>query len=156
MPFKTVVERNEVLSSRMDDLQDGLIYAVETLRNCKISDTSHLVGTVANTYRALQEWCAPRILVDGTEAYSVVAEQSLIKTKNIFLNPDFVHLLRNPIECLGEAKVSCDIVELEKQWLKFTKYMLQLEGANLQRIRHEDPKSSVRALCSRLSIPVPS
>ena len=74
VPFKTVVERNKVLSSRKDDLQDGLIYAVETLRNCKISDTSHLVGTVANTYRAMQEWCAPRILVDGTEAYSGVPE----------------------------------------------------------------------------------
>ena len=48
MPFKTIVERNEILSSRRDNLQDGLIDAVETLRNCKIPDTSHLFCTVAN------------------------------------------------------------------------------------------------------------
>jgi len=80
----------------------------------------------------------------------------LIEAKNIFLDPDIVHSLRNPIECLGEAKMSCDIVELEKQWLKFTKYMLQLEGGNVQKIRYENPQSGVCALCSRLSIPVPT
>ena len=72
VPFKTIVERNAVLSSRRDNFQDGLIDAVKTLRNCKIPDSSHLFGTVANTYRAMQEWCAPRILVDGTEAYAAV------------------------------------------------------------------------------------
>ena len=104
----------------------------------------------------MQEWCAPRILIDGTEAYSALPERSWIEGKSIFLNPDFVHLLRNPRECLGEANVSCDIAELENQWLKFTKYMLQLERANVQKFRHEDPESSVCAFCSRLSIPVPS
>ena len=79
---------------------------------------------MADTYRALQEWCSPRILVDGTEAYSALPEQSLIEAKNIFLDPDIVHLLRNPKECLGNAQVLCDIVELEKKWTKFTKFML--------------------------------
>ena len=74
VPFKTVLERNEVLSSRRDNVQDGLDDAVKTLRNCKMPDTCHLFGTVASTYRALQEWCAPRILVDGTEVYSAVPE----------------------------------------------------------------------------------
>lgn len=114
VPFNTVVERNEVLSSREDNLQDGLIYAVETLRNCNISDTSHLFGSVTNTYRAMQEWCAPRILVDSTEAYSAVPQWSLIEAKNVFLDPDFVHLLRNPRECFSDAQVSYDIIELEK------------------------------------------
>ena len=77
-------------------------------------DICQLFGSVANTYRALQEWCAPRILVDGTEAYSAVPERSLIKAKNVFLDPDFLHLLRNPRECLGDAGGSGDIVTLEK------------------------------------------
>jgi len=114
MPFKTVVERNEVLSSRRDNRQDGLDDTVETLRNCKVPDVGHLFGSVANTYRALQEWCAPRILVDGTEAYSAVPERSLIKAKNLFLDPDFVHLLQNPRECFSDAQVSRDIRELEQ------------------------------------------
>ena len=96
MPFKSIAERNKVLDSRRDNLQDGLIDTVKTLRNCKISDMCHLFGTVANTYRAIQEWCAPRILVDGTEAYSAVPERSSMKAKDVFLDPDIVHLLRNP------------------------------------------------------------
>ncbi len=113
MPFKTFVERNEVLSSRRDNLQDGLISTIRALRNCKVSNKTDLFGSVANTYRALQEWCAPRILVDGTEAYSAVPEWSLIEAKNVFLDPDIVHLLRNPRESFSDAQVSCDIVELE-------------------------------------------
>ena len=96
MPFKTVVERNEVLSSRRDNSQDGLDDAVETLRNCKMPDVGHLFGSVASTYRALQEWCAPQILVDGTEAYSAVPQWSLAEANNVFPDPDIVHLLRNP------------------------------------------------------------
>ena len=130
VPFKTVLERNAVLSSRRNNLQDGLIYAVETLRNCKISDMSYLFGTVANTYRALQEWCAPRILVDGTEAYSAVPEWSLVEAKNVFLDPDIVHLLRNPRACLGDARGSGDIVKLEKSWIKFTKKMTEFGVQN--------------------------
>ena len=114
MPFKTVVERNDALSSRRENLQDGLDAAVMTLRNCKMPDICHIFGTVANTYRALQEWCAPRILVDGTEAYSAVPEWSLVEAKNAFLDPDFVHLLRNPRDCLGNVRGSDDIVKLEK------------------------------------------
>lgn len=114
VPFKTVVERNEALSSRSVDLQDGLDNAVKTLRNCKMPDICHLFGTVANTYRAMQEWCAPQILVDGTDAYSVLLERSVIEAKNVFLDPDFVHLLRNPRQCLGDARGSGDIIKLEK------------------------------------------
>jgi acyl carrier protein len=115
VPFKTVPERNEVLSRR-DNLKDGLDDAVKTLRNCKMPDICHLFGTVASTYRTLQEWCAPRVLVDGTEAYAAMPQWSLTEANNVFLNPDIVHLLRNPRECLGNAQVSlsCDIEELEK------------------------------------------
>lgn len=76
-------------------------------------DICQLFGSVANTYRAMQEWCAPQILVDGTEAYSAVPQWSLTEAKNVFLDPDTVHLLRNPRECLGDAQGSGDIVELE-------------------------------------------
>jgi len=115
MPFKTLVERNDALSFRRNNLQDGLVDAVKTLRNSKRPDIYELFGTVTNTYRALQEWCAPRILVDGTEAYSTVPQWSLTEAKNVFLDPNFVHLLRNPRGCLGDsAQGSDDIVKLEK------------------------------------------
>ena len=153
LPFKTIVERNKVLFSGRDNLKDGLIDAVKTLRNCKMPDVCQLFGSVANTYHTLQEWCAPRILIDGTEAYSAMPQWSLTEANNVFLDPDIVHLLRNPRECFSNAQVSCDIVELEQQWVKFTKYMLQLEGTDVLEIRHEDLKSAVCAITSCLSIP---
>ena len=73
MPFKTLKERHLIISST-ENFQDGLISTIQALRNFKISNKTDLFASVTNTYRALQEWCAPRILVDGTEAYSAVPE----------------------------------------------------------------------------------
>lgn len=152
MPFRTVQERNEVFSARKGSVQDGLVDAIKTMRNCEMLDIRNLFGSVANTYRAMQEWCAPRILVDGTEAYSAVPEWSLVEAKHVLLDPDFVHLLRNPRECLGNAQGS-SIVELEKKWVEFTKYMLHGEGTNMFKIRYEDLNSTICAILSCLSIP---
>jgi len=152
MPFKTLAERHSSICST-ENFQDGLLNTIQALRNCKISNKTDLFGSVANTYRALQEWCAPRILVDGTESYSAVPEWSLVETKNVFLDPDFVHLLRNPRGCLRNAQGSGDTVELEKQWVNFTKSMLQSEERDRLEIRYEDLKSATSAICSHLSIP---
>lgn len=154
MPFKTLVERNGAVSPGNGNVQDGLIHTMQALRNCKISkDATDLFGSVTQAYRALQEWCAPRILVDGTEAYSAVPERSFIESRNAFLDPHFVHLLRNPRECLGDAQGSCDIVKLEKQWLKFTKFMLEFKEVNVFEARCEDLKWNVGTIFSRLKIP---
>ena len=152
MPFKTLAERHSIISST-ENSQYGLISTIQALRNCKISNKIDLFGSVANTYRALQEWCAPRILVDGTEAYSAVPEWSLTEAKNVFLDPDIVHLLRNPRECLGNAQGSGDNVELEPKWVKFTKFMLQRKGTDVLEIRYENLKKAGREISSRLLIP---
>ena len=102
------------------------------MRSCELPTfvISDLFDSVKHAYRALQEWCAPRILVDGTEAYSAVPEWSLVEAKNVFLDPDIVHLLRNPRACLGDARGSGDIVKLEKSWIKFTKKMTEFGVQN--------------------------
>ena len=152
------MERNDALSSTKDNLQDGFVSAVGTLRNCKMPDICQLLGSVAHTYRVMQEWCAPRILVDGTEAYSAVSEWSLTEAKNVFLDPDIVHLLRNPRACLGDAQGPGDVVELEKKWTAFANTVEV--GANAQSlILYEDlgaakSGSAFFQLFSRLSIPV--
>jgi len=62
-------------------------------------------------------------------------------------------LLRNPRGCLRNAQGSGDTVELEKQWVNFTKSMLQSEERDRLEIRYEDLKSATSAICSHLSIP---
>ena len=151
MPFKTPEERRFTLYGA--DAKDGLTDALETLRNCPVrAKLSDIFVSTVSAYRAIQEWCAPRILVDGTEAYSAAPHWSLTEATSVFLNPDFMHLLRNPRGCLGDAQGSCDILKLEKKWVKFTKYMLQLEDADVLDIKYESLDIAVHAILSRLLI----
>jgi hypothetical protein len=102
------------------DSNDELIDALETLRNCALrTDLSDFIGSTASAYRAVQEWCAPRILVDGTEAYSAATRRSFSAANGIFIDASFVHLLRNPRCVFGEYSHDLNtdnIVEFEKEW----------------------------------------
>ena len=121
-----------------------------------------LFSSVPNAYRALQEWCAPRILVDGTEAYATVAQQAVNEVTNLFITSSTVHLSRNPRECLGECQKMVEpntLVNLEKNWTKFTHDMSEFEENNAGSflIRYEDldteGQSALSDLFSQLSIP---
>ena len=75
-------------------LIDGLGYCVSALRNSqRVDGLSDFFVFVSRAYRAVQEWSAPRVLADGTDAYFAVAERSCSRAKSLFLAPHFVHLL---------------------------------------------------------------
>ncbi len=159
IPFNTLEERNSTLEQA--NLEDGLIVAVETLRNCPVlAEVSDFFVSTTDAYRAVQEWASPRILVDGTEAYSAAPRMSFTTAKSLFLQSSFVHLLRNPRECLGEYQHNLavdDRVELELIWTKFMRQMGEFDEFSLQQVRYEDLTTnlhdSLSLLCSRLSIP---
>ena len=147
-----------------DSQNDGLINAVQALRNSsERTDACDLFTSVAHTYRAIQEWCAPRILVDGTDAYSATAKLAFSEANNLWSNASFVHLLRNPRECLGEwqeTKGAKNLDEVEQKWTQSTKDVLELEkiaNARLLQIRYEDLMANkfheIQSLFSCLSIP---
>ena len=66
---------------------------------------------------------------------------SLIEAKNVFLDPDFVHLLQILGQCLGDAQGTRDMVKLENSG-NFTKFMLELKKGNVLEVRYEDLKSA--------------
>ena len=143
MPFTTLEERK--LSLFGADPNDGLVVALETLRNCAVlADLSDFFGSTASTYRALQEWCSPKILVDGTEAYSAATRRSFSATNGLFVDGSLVNLLRNPRCIFGEYSHDLNtdhIVEFENEWNKFTKEMMEIGGSmakSLLKIRYED------------------
>jgi acyl carrier protein len=71
MPFSTLEERSAFLQGQ--NLGDGLSNAIQSVRNCSnVTDVCDIFSSVAAAYRAVQEWCAPRVLVDATEAYSAL------------------------------------------------------------------------------------
>ena len=127
------------------------------------TDVADYVSSVANAYRSLQEWCAPRILVDGTEGYSAVARCSNSMADTLFLSANFVHLLRNPRTCLGEylhVVGTDDLANMEQRWTESTRRLLaEMTNAQNLQLRWEDliadnGYKSTRALCSHLSIPL--
>jgi len=124
---------------------DGLTNAVEALRNSSVrSDACDLFTSVAHTYRALQEWSAPRIIVDGADAYSATAKLAFSEANNLWSNASFVHLLRNPRGCLGEWQETMganNLDKVEQKWTESTKEVLELQKttkAQQSQIRHED------------------
>jgi thioesterase domain-containing protein len=76
--------------------------------------------------------------------------------KQFFISAHFVHLLRNPRECLGACQQTMDLNEAEQHWTMFTKHMVESEMDGVL-IRHEDlvtnAYQSTMPILSRLSIP---
>ena len=131
MPFRTIEERKSALYGA--DSNDRLVDALKTLRNCAVhAKLSDFFGSTASVYRALQVWCAPRTLVDGTEAYSVATRRSFAAANSLFVDASLVHLLRNPRCIFGEYSHDLNtdhIVEFENEWNKFTKEMMEIGGS---------------------------
>ena len=143
MPFRTLEERTLTLHGA--DSNDGLVDALETLRNCAVhADLSDFFGSTASAYRAVQEWCAPQILVDGTEAYSAATRRSFSAANGLLVDASLIHLLRNPRCIFGEYSHDLkadNIVEFENEWNKFTKEMMEIGGSmakSVLKIRYED------------------
>ena len=155
MPFRTLEERTLTLHGA--DSNDGLVDALETLRNCAVhADLSDFFGSTASAYRAVQEWCAPQILVDGTEAYSAATRRSFSAANGLLVDASLIHLLRNPRCIFGEYSHDLNtdhIVEFENKYNEFTKEMIGIGGSkarSLLEIRYEDLKAGKRDILDAL------
>ena len=85
-----------------------------------------LFSLVDQAYHAIQEWSAPRVLVDGSEAYAAALASTYGEANRLFLRADFVHLLRNPRGCLAEwqrARATKDTSSVEQWWTTSTREM---------------------------------
>ena len=159
LPFETFEVRNSVLSS--GNLTDGLNNTVQTLRNVLVPTAAHdLFFSVNGAYRAVQEWCAPRVLVDWSEAYSAVPQECAVAAANITLRPDYVHLVRNPRGCLGQYSQARpnDLIDIEQKYTDFTSSMLDLAAV---KVRYEDLSTKndehpLNALFLHLGVPLHS
>ena len=155
LPFTNLEERKLALYGA--DWNDGLVDALETLRNRKErADLSEFFDSTASAYRAVQEWCAPQVLVDGTEAYSAATRRSFSAAFGLFVDASLVHLLRNPRCIFGEYSHDLNtdhIVEFENKYNEFTKEMIGIGGSkarSLLEIRYEDLKAGKRDILDAL------
>jgi len=97
LPFSTLQERSSYLKNQHDKLQTS----VSGLRNSYVGSRVFVFFTsIVHIYMSLQDWSAPQILVDVTEAYSAVATLPFVLVRDSFANAMCIELIRNPIDCV--------------------------------------------------------
>jgi thioesterase domain-containing protein/acyl carrier protein len=103
LQFATLSERETGFAGYDRYMLEGTIRAIMEIEHCdmeqakaRIADLASGGCTVPDFYAQLQEWVAPRILVDKTPDYAMDIEV-LRRAEQCFENPFYVHLARHPL-----------------------------------------------------------
>jgi len=179
--FETLAERKAAFVGYDKYLHEGAIRAVMEIRGCNAAEAGAVIegferegrGT-AEFYRSMQEWIAPRMLVDKTPDYAMDIEV-LRRAEEVFENPLYIHLARHPLGMIRSYEKGRFILEslfrgrhnftalqmAELTWLISHRNILEfLRGIPAQRqhrVRFEDlvakPEPVLGGLCQWLEIP---
>ncbi len=114
LPFHTLADRRAWFSGTQRFQLEGNVRAVMELRQLGPDGAQALIArleeqqlSIHEYYGLLQEWAAPRILVDKTPSYAIHPE-TLARAEEHFERPLYIHLLRHPygmIRSFEEAKL---------------------------------------------------
>ena len=103
LAFDTLQQWNSTLVGRFSARREGLLKAVMTVLGCDQQEAERRLqaadsagDTVAQFYDQLQDWIAPRILIDKTPSY-VFNLETLRRAELLFDEPVYIHLTRHPI-----------------------------------------------------------
>jgi amino acid adenylation domain-containing protein len=112
--FNTLHERREAFPGRDAFRLEGLLRAVMEVRGCGPEEARAVVDGLTEggartqeAYRELQEWIAPRLLVDKTPTYAW-DRATLRRAEDAFEEARYLHLVRNPygmIHSFEEARI---------------------------------------------------
>ncbi|HEX4494362.1 MAG TPA: non-ribosomal peptide synthase/polyketide synthase [Thermoanaerobaculia bacterium] len=112
--FNTLHERRDAFPGRDAFRLEGLLRAVMEVRSCGPEEARAIVdeltaegATAQEAYRRMQEWIAPRLLVDKTPTYAW-DPATLRRAENAFEDPRYLHLVRHPygmIHSFEEARI---------------------------------------------------
>jgi acyl-CoA synthetase (AMP-forming)/AMP-acid ligase II len=100
--FNTLGERRGALSGRYSLLLEGIIRAVMHIQGCDADCAKRIIAQYEDqgigtkqVYRVLQDWIAPRTLVDTSLSYALDLE-TLKRAESNFDEPFYIHLVRHP------------------------------------------------------------
>ena len=106
LPFTNLAERAEALKKQMLFLDEGLVLTVQDLWKTDRAGAEDLVAEwetlrlpIHEVYRAIQEKCAPRILVDRGTSYAL-DRAILERAERLFDSAKYLHLIRHPYSVL--------------------------------------------------------
>jgi len=102
LSFNTLDERRTAFSGDNSFWLQGVIRAVMEARDVEVEEAQRLMEayeaqklSTHEFYRLLQEWIAPRVLVDKTPVYALDAE-ILHRMESDFRDARYIHLVRHP------------------------------------------------------------
>jgi len=105
--FDTLDDRRRMYSGRFRLWREGLLRALMEIHSCgpeeagRIMDTAEAEGLSTKAFcQRLQQWIAPRMLVDKSPAYAL-QPPALRQAERDFKDPLYVHLVRHPRAAVG-------------------------------------------------------
>jgi amino acid adenylation domain-containing protein len=100
--FNDLKERNQAYQGKFTLWSEGLIRAIMELKGITAEQAKKLIAVYENQgwttqqmFEEIQNWVAPKILVDKSPSY-VLDYESLEKAERDFEDPIFIHLVRHP------------------------------------------------------------
>jgi amino acid adenylation domain-containing protein/FkbM family methyltransferase len=179
LSFDTMGERREALSGADAFWREGSQRSVMALLGCDADEARRVQSeaedeglSVAAFYARLQEWAAPRLLVDKTPSYAL-DPTVLQRAEDGFEDTRYVHLVRHPYACIR----SFEDARLEQVFFRrdhgfdrrrlaelawrvshenILAFVAELPPERVPRVRYEDlvrrPEETLDGLCRFLGI----
>lgn len=180
LPFGTLGQRRAAFTGRFSLWLEGTIRALMELRCCDAEAAKALMQeyedrdcSTHDFYRVLQDWVAPRILVDKTPQY-VLDRACLERAERVFDGALYVHLVRHPgamVRSFERFHVH-QVLFLKEHgfaarqlgelvWLlahrNAAEFLRGIPAERQFRLRFEDlvssPRGAMEALCGRFGLP---
>jgi amino acid adenylation domain-containing protein/natural product biosynthesis luciferase-like monooxygenase protein len=179
--FENLAERRITYIGYDKYLQEGVIRAVMEIKQCNAAEAESIIagveaqgGGMKEFYAQIQQWIAPRLLVDKSPDYAMDLE-TLRRAEDIFEDPLYIHLARHPLGMIRSFEKGRFIIEslyrgrhdftarqlAELTWLishrNITEFLRGVPAHRQHRVRFEDlvtsPEPILAGLCEWLEIP---
>jgi amino acid adenylation domain-containing protein/natural product biosynthesis luciferase-like monooxygenase protein len=179
--FENFPERAAAFTGYDKYLHEGVIRAVMEIRHCEAAEAEGIVAgferegiEMKEFYGQMQEWIAPRMLVDKTPDYAMDIEV-LRRAEDTFDGALYIHLARHPLGMIRSYEKGRFILEslfrgrhdftarqmAELTWLishrNITEFLRGIPDHRQHRVRFEDlvstPGAVLGGLCEWLEIP---
>jgi precorrin-6B methylase 2/aryl carrier-like protein len=179
--FEDMAQRRAAFTGYETYLHEGVIRAVMEIGKCDAARATEIIagieaegGGMKHLYEQIQQWIAPRLLVDKTPDYAMDIEV-LKRAEDMFEDPLYIHLTRHPLGMVRSYEKGRFILEslfrgrhnfsarqmAELTWLishrNITEFLSGIPAHRQHRVRFEDivttPEPVLGGLCEWLEIP---
>jgi acyl-CoA synthetase (AMP-forming)/AMP-acid ligase II len=179
--FEDLAQRKAAFTGYETYLHEGVIRAVMEIGKCDAARATEIIagidaegGGTKHVYEQIQQWIAPRLLVDKTPDYAMDIEV-LRRAEELFEEPLYIHLARHPLGMIRSYEKGRFILEslfrgrhdftarqmAELTWLishrNINEFLAGIPAHRQQRVRFEDivttPEPVLGGLCEWLEIP---